>query len=58
MDTFLTELFEFEYCGECGGDADDHVLCEGPFGLPFAMCKVGIIVEGFAFRHGQFVAVN
>lgn len=22
---FLAELFEFEYCDECGGDTPDHV---------------------------------
>lgn len=23
-DEFLAELFEFEYCEECGGDVEDH----------------------------------
>ena len=29
---WLRDLFEFEYCPECGGDAEDHIPCEGPFG--------------------------
>ena len=34
---FLTELFEFEYCAECGGDAPDHTPV--PFmGNWFARC--------------------
>lgn len=36
---WLEELFEFEVCHECGGDAADHDVYLGPFGLPFARCK-------------------
>lgn len=33
------ELFEYEYCGECGGDAKDHDII--PFlGNWFARCRV------------------
>jgi hypothetical protein len=24
---WLERLFEFEYCAECGGDANDHEMC-------------------------------
>lgn len=35
---FLANLFEFEYCAECGGDADDHNAV--PFlGNWFAKCR-------------------
>ena len=41
---FLEELFEYEYCDECGGDAPDHdaiPLSLGAYGGPyfFARCK-------------------
>jgi hypothetical protein len=35
--SFLEELFETEYCAECGGDADDHQEIE-VIGNPFALC--------------------
>lgn len=43
-ETFLAETFEFEYCGECGGDAADHdaiPLGLGAYGGPyyFARCQ-------------------
>lgn len=50
---WLSEQFEYEYCAECGGDAEDHIVCSGPFGLPFAMCKFTPIVAGVMFRHGK-----
>lgn len=35
---WLTELFEYEYCDECGGDTEDHDAV--PFmGNWFARCK-------------------
>jgi hypothetical protein len=35
---WLAELFAYEYCGECGGDADDHDTI--PFiGNWFAVCR-------------------
>jgi hypothetical protein len=37
---WLRRLFEFEYCAECGGDADDHEVCIVPgTGTFFARCK-------------------
>lgn len=53
---FLVDAFEFEYCAECGGDSDDHMLCAGPFGAPFIMCKFAPIVIGIVFRHGKVVS--
>jgi len=39
-DEWLERLFEFEYCPECGGDADDHEVCVVPgIGTYFARCK-------------------
>lgn len=35
---FLAQLFEFEYCPECGGDSQHHTVCGGPFGNYFARC--------------------
>ena len=35
---WLERLFEFEYCPECGGDAEDHVVCL-VLGNYFARCK-------------------
>lgn len=49
---WLRQLFEYEYCSECGGDACDHIPCIGPFGLPFAMCKFSPF-EGYVFRKGK-----
>lgn len=49
---WMAKLFEFEYCAECGGDAEDHIPCAGPFGLPFAMCKFQPF-DGYVFRHGK-----
>lgn len=37
-DEWLRRLFEFETCGECAGDAEDHVLCL-VLGNYFARCK-------------------
>jgi hypothetical protein len=37
---WLEQLFEFEYCAECGGDAEDHEVCVVPgMGTFFARCK-------------------
>lgn len=55
-ETWLAEQFKFDYCSECGGDTEDHLLCVGPFDLPFAMCKFAPIVNGVMFRHGQVIA--
>jgi hypothetical protein len=36
---WLEQLFEFEFCAECGGDAEDHVICLVPgIGNYFARC--------------------
>ena len=35
---WLEDLFEYEYCAECGGDAKHHTVCIDPFGNPFARC--------------------
>lgn len=53
LPAWLLELFEYEYCHECGGDAEDHIPCEGPFGMPFAMCKFSPLEQGVMFRHGK-----
>lgn len=36
---FLADLFEFEYCPECGGDAQHHTICVTPIGNLFARCN-------------------
>ncbi|MDB5350139.1 MAG: hypothetical protein JWN86_1386 [Planctomycetota bacterium] len=37
---WLERLFEFEYCAECGGDAEDHEVCIVPgIGTYFARCR-------------------
>lgn len=54
---FIEFLFEFEYCGECGGDAEDHIPCIGPFGLWFAMCKFQPLEDGWALRNGELQRV-
>jgi hypothetical protein len=36
---WLDDLFEFEFCAECGGDAEDHEVCIVPgMGTFFARC--------------------
>lgn len=37
-DEWLRRLFEYEYCAECGGDAEDHEVCL-VLGNYFARCK-------------------
>lgn len=56
IDKWMLAQFEFEYCPECGGDAEDHIATIGPFGLPFAMCKFSPLANGVIFRHGQILA--
>jgi hypothetical protein len=37
---WLADLFEFETCAECGGDAADHDVCLVPgIGNYFARCR-------------------
>jgi hypothetical protein len=41
-EAWLEQLFEFEYCPECGGDAEDHEVCIVPgIGNYFARCLRG-----------------
>ncbi len=35
---FLEDLFEYEYCAECGGDAEDHIVVLDVLGLFHAYC--------------------
>ena len=35
---WVNQLFEFEYCSECGGDIKDHIVIEF-MGNWFARCK-------------------
>jgi hypothetical protein len=38
-DEWLERLFEFNYCDECGKDAEDHEVCVVPgTGTNFARC--------------------
>jgi hypothetical protein len=38
-ESWLRDLFEFEFCAECGGDAEDHEVCAVPgMGTYFAKC--------------------
>jgi len=37
-DEWLRRLFEFEFCPECGGDAEDHEVCL-VLGNYLARCK-------------------
>ena len=57
MPEWLEELFMFEYCSECYGDVEDHIACEGPFGLPFAMCKFSPLTDKWALRNGKLQAI-
>jgi hypothetical protein len=36
---FMAREFEFEYCGECKWDAEDHTAVIDPFGNWFAYCN-------------------
>lgn len=51
---FLEELFEHEYCGECGGDVEDHdavPLDLGAYGANwFARCKPDAVDHRGAVR--------
>lgn len=55
---FSSELFEFEYCTECHGDAEDHIPCIGPFGSWFAMCKFEPLTDEWALRNGQLQHIS
>lgn len=35
---FLSTLFEFEYCAECGQDSDGHFVSPDPLGNKHAWC--------------------
>jgi hypothetical protein len=54
-DEWLRRLFEFEFCPECGGDAEDHEVCIVPgIGTYFARCKR----SPFADNSGEGVSNN
>lgn len=45
--SWLAELFEYEYCAECGGDAQHHTAVPLPIaGEPFARCDYPTDAEG------------
>jgi hypothetical protein len=50
---WLRRLFEFEYCPECGGDAEDHEVCL-VLGNYFARCKH----DPFADTTGEGTTIN
>jgi hypothetical protein len=35
---FLEDLFVYEYCAECGGDTEDHIVILDVFGLFHTYC--------------------
>ena len=35
---FLEDLFEYEYCDECSGDTEDHIVVLDVLGLFHAHC--------------------
>jgi hypothetical protein len=35
---FLEDLFEYEYCTECGGHTEDHIVVFDPLRLSHAYC--------------------
>jgi len=35
---FLEDLFEYEYCAECDGDTEDHIVMLDVLGLYRAFC--------------------
>lgn len=55
---FLTELFAYEYCAECGGDADNHVAGPDPLGNMHAYCKPIEVGEGVTFKYGETTVVG
>jgi len=38
-------LFEYETCGSCGGDYDDHKVVADPLGNPFAACNPQVVAR-------------
>jgi hypothetical protein len=57
MPQWLIDLFEFDYCCECGGDAEDHLPMQF-LGHPFAMCKWTPIEKGVYFRYGKVIFIK
>jgi len=50
---WLKEQFEFEYCSECGGGrTQNHIVCAGPFGLPFAKCTTVVVFRVWVGEDG------
>ena len=35
---FLEQMFHYQYCDECGGDAEHHQVSYAIFEKPFAFC--------------------
>ena len=48
-DVWLKEQFEYEYCAECGGDAEDHDAVP-LLGNWFARCKKEVVDDQQAAR--------
>jgi hypothetical protein len=40
---FLEDLFEYEYCAECGDDIEDHIVVLDVLGLFHAHCLKPLI---------------
>ncbi len=55
---WLEEQFEYEYCSECGGDTDDHVVGSDPFGLRHSYCKPIEVGERVTFEYGDTPVVG
>ena len=62
---WLADLFEFELCAECGGDADVHTVSPDPFGLLHAWCNVSLRLEylrsqiqGECISYGELVELQ
>jgi hypothetical protein len=49
---FLREMFEFEYCSECGQDARQHTCVIGPTGGWFALCMTPVIFRKWPKAEG------
>lgn len=53
---FLAELFEYEYCAECEGDAQHHTVCVTPIGNLFARCDYPMTAQTNWERHPVIAA--
>jgi hypothetical protein len=50
---FLEDLFEYEYCTECGGDAEDHIVVLDVLGLFHAHCLNPAVLQALDLRMQQ-----